>query len=74
MPLLTTTTILNGVSVNQSPNTDCYRLVHDGTKVISFFQSAGITSTKDTLFCGTEEECKNQIFNLGLQYDEFPSL
>jgi hypothetical protein len=52
--------------VNTSPRTDCWRLVHDGTKVLALFQSTGITQTINNLFCGTEAECQAKITELHL--------
>lgn len=43
-----------------------YRLVHDGERVINFFEADGITSTKFALFTGTKEECDSEISRLGL--------
>jgi len=51
---------------NTSPASDCWRLVHDGTKVIALFRSTGITSTVNTLYCGTEDECEAEIARLNL--------
>ena len=54
------------IRVNQSPRQACYRLVHDGKNVLALFESEGVTSTKNRLFCGTKEECEAQIARLGL--------
>jgi hypothetical protein len=54
------------VRVNQSPRQACCRLVHDGKNVVALFESEGVTSTKNRLFCGTKEECEAEIARLGL--------
>ena len=51
------TTTSKKLTVNVSPAVSCFRLVHDGKKVLSLFESAGSTHTINTLFCGTAEEC-----------------
>jgi len=44
----------------------CWRLVHDGTRVITLFESAGITETVYTLFVGPRGECMKEIERLNL--------
>ena len=39
----------------------CWRLVHDGVKVIALFKSNGITSTTNQLFAGRRAECEAEI-------------
>lgn len=51
---------------NVSPRKECYRLVHDGKRVLSLFSSVGLTHTRNELFCGTQEECDAEIARLGL--------
>lgn len=63
MPIPTTTAT---VTVNVSPAVPCWRLVHDGAKVINLLESSGITRTAATLFCGTAEECAAEIARLNL--------
>ena len=55
------------IPINYSKNDISWRLVHDGVKVLDFFESQGITGTRNTLFVGTEEECKAEIEKLGLK-------
>ena len=52
--------------ISRSPKVQCTRLVHDGKKVIELFESAGVTQTAQTLFCGTAEECAAEIARLSL--------
>ena len=55
------------VVVNESPHVQCWRLVHDGKKVISLFETMGITRTRNTLFCAeTEAEVQAEIARLKL--------
>jgi len=57
------------LTYNETTNgEECYRLVHDGTAIISYFVSSGYTATKDTLFVGTKEECDAEITNLDMEY------
>lgn len=57
---------------NSSPNLKCWRLVHDGKKVITFMESEGVTTTKHSLFCSLLfEECNFEIARLGLDRTEF---
>jgi len=44
----------------------CWRLVHDGVRVIALFESSGITETVYTLFVGTREECMKEVERLKL--------
>ena len=55
-------------NANESPAKLCYRLVHDGKNVFAKFESDGITSTINNLFCGTEEEVVEEIKRLGLNW------
>jgi len=55
------------VIMNVSPHTQCWRLIHDGKKVIALLESAGVTQTINTLFCATTEaECQAEIARLKL--------
>lgn len=54
---------------NKSPRQDCWRLVHDGKKVLALFRSTGVTETIYTLVCGTEKECRDEIAKLKLRLD-----
>lgn len=52
---------------SESPGETCWRLVHDGVKVIDLFESEGLTWTAHTLFCATTRaECEAEIARLGL--------
>ncbi len=63
------TTTRTALPCNASPSVLCWRLVHDGTKVIALFQSAGDTWTKQDLFCATTQaDCLAEIARLGLAY------
>ena len=57
-------------NVNVIPPIDCWRLVHDGMKVLNLFEADGKTTSIHTLFAGTYEECIDEINRLGLEYDE----
>jgi hypothetical protein len=60
--------ILNGVTVNKTDSELSWRLVHDGTKIISLFESDGITYTTHTIFLATtKEECQTEIYYLNLK-------
>ena len=57
------------IIVNVSDVQKSWRLVHDGTKVTSLFESSGETLTRLTMFCATtEQECLDEIERLGLEY------
>ena len=51
--------------MNLSPAEHCFRLVHDGKKVIAYFESSGVTRTSHNLFCGTAGECQAEMTRLG---------
>jgi len=56
------------VTIYTSPTKKCWRLVHDGAKVIELFETSGQTGTINTLFCSTnKEECDAEINRLGLK-------
>jgi hypothetical protein len=46
----------------------CWRLIHDGKKVINLIHGNGKTSTTQSLFCGTKKECEDEIARLKLEY------
>ena len=51
-----------------SPRQKCWRLAHDGVKVIAKFETSGETWTIGQLFCATEEkEIDEEIKRLGLK-------
>ena len=52
---------------NRSQNVDCWRLVYNDTQIIDLFQAVGYTTTRDNLFCGTEQECNDLITSLKLK-------
>lgn len=54
--------------VNESPTVACWVLVYIGNRVKTFFEKGdrAITSSIYSMFCGTEEECKEEIKRLGL--------
>lgn len=56
--------------VNKTNNVMCWRLVHDGKKVISLSESSGITQTIHTIFlANTKQECETEIYSLNLEYN-----
>jgi hypothetical protein len=57
----------HSVTVNVSPHVQCWRLIHDGKKVIALFESTGITQTINVLYCATtEQEAQAEITRLKL--------
>jgi len=59
---------INGVAFNKTDAEMSWRLVHDGEKVISLFESSGITRTSHTIFlASTEAECQTEIYSLNLE-------
>lgn len=53
--------------VNQSTSVMCFRLVHDGKKVLSLFEANGVTYTINFLYCATtNEEIQTEITSLQL--------
>ena len=61
MPLTTTS---HTITLNASPADSCYRLIHDGTRILNYFQASGITRTPHTLFCGSDAECQAEMTRL----------
>jgi len=58
---------IGDVTVNKTDSTMSWRLVHDGNKVITLFESSGVTHSQHTIFLAeTEEECEIEIYSLGL--------
>ena len=54
-------------NVNQSPYKECWRLVYDTKRLITYlFKSGGITETIWNMYCGTEEECRDEAKKRGL--------
>jgi hypothetical protein len=57
------------IAAKESPRETCFRLAHDGVKVIALFESTGYTWTRGNLFCATtEKECLDKIAQLKLEY------
>ena len=56
-------------NVNESPEKECWVLVHDGISVLGKFlkEEKSITSTINNLICGTEKEINEIIKKLGLK-------
>ena len=63
--------IINGVTINKTDSENSWRLVHDGVKVITFFEGSGITQSMHTIFlASTEAECQTEIYSLNLEYNQ----
>lgn len=61
---------LGGLTISKTDKTMSWRLVHDGNKVISLFESSGATHSQHTIFLSeTEEECQTEIYSLNLEYN-----
>ncbi len=60
--------------VNRFAGKKCHRLVHDGKKVIAFFEAGGTTETIHTLVCGSEAELKSYIKKSALKYTPEPDI
>jgi hypothetical protein len=59
---------INGIIVNKTDSELSWRLIHDGSKVISLFESSGVTQTTHTIFlAATEEQCQTEIYSLNLE-------
>ena len=50
----------------------CWRLVHDNERVLALFEGDGETSSVNTLFAGTKQECLDEIARLNLAYEPEP--
>lgn len=62
--------ISNDITINKTDSDMCWRLVHDGSKVINLFESSGITHSMNTIFlANTIEECETEIYSLNLEYN-----
>lgn len=62
------TKTIDGKSCNETVKSDlCFRLAHDGGKVIRFFESKGFTITGLELIVGTKQECINEANRLNLK-------
>lgn len=58
---------LQRFTVNQSKRAKSWRLVHDGTEVVSLVESDGLTETRATLVCfDTRAEAVAECLRLGL--------
>jgi len=53
------------LAIHESPAIRCFRLIHDETRIIAYFESAGVTRTPAMLFCGTQTECQAEMTRLG---------
>ena len=53
------------VTFNISPPDQCFRLIHDGARILNYFEASGFTRTLSNLFCGTDEECQAEMARLG---------
>jgi hypothetical protein len=61
---------INGTVFNKVEGVLCWRLIHDGKKVISLFESSGTTMTSHEIFIATTEaECQTEIYALNLEYN-----
>lgn len=49
------------------PAVRCWRLIHNGDRIISYEEGSGALATTRTLFCSTKEECDAEIARLDLQ-------
>jgi len=59
---------INGMIINKTDSEMSWRLIHNGEKVISLFESSGVTMTQHTIFvAATEEECQTEIYTLNLE-------
>ena len=54
--------------VNRFGGKKCHRLVHDGKKVLAFFESDAITETIHPMVCGTKTELEQFIKDNKLEY------
>ena len=59
---------------NVSSSAKSWRLVYWNGKVCDLFESEGRTWTINNLFCGTEDECLEEIKRLKLKGDACPIL
>jgi hypothetical protein len=44
-----------------------YRLIHDGSIIIGYFEAVGVTTTPHIVFEGTKSQCINEIVRLNLK-------
>jgi len=64
--------------MNIEPNNDGWsfdesvgwKLIHNDIDVIFFEETYKAISTQEKLFVGTQQECDNQILNLGLHFPD----
>ena len=57
-------------TADESPMIQCWRLVHADGKVIALFESSGLTTTVQELFCSTKDECDAEILRLELDTEK----
>jgi len=61
---------LSGITINKTDYETSWRLIHDGTKVISLAEQSGITQSMHNIFlAATEAECHTEIYVLNLEYN-----
>ena len=59
---------INGITINKTDKEMSWRLIHNGVRVISLFESSGCTQTSHTIFMATTEaECQTEIYSLNLE-------
>lgn len=57
----------NNVTVNKSSSDESWRMVHDGSTILSLHQATGFTETRNTLFlAATWDECMAESNRMGL--------
>jgi len=58
---------INGIIINKTDSEMSWRLIHNNEKVISLFESSGVTQTSHVIFLApTEAECQTEIYTLNL--------
>jgi hypothetical protein len=56
------------VTLQESPRENCWRLIHDGKKVIALWEGEGVTWTGNQLYCASKlEEVEAKIKDLNLE-------
>jgi hypothetical protein len=60
---------INGITFNRTDSEKCWRLIHDGTRVIILEEQEGVLNTQYEIFLAkTLEECQTEIYFLNLEY------
>ena len=57
-------------NVNVSSSKESWRLVYWDGKIICLFESKGFTHTINHLFCGTQEQCSEEVKRLKLKEED----